>query len=156
MGALLVAEGWPKILDPYSMADFNEKLGFHPGWLWSVVLAVLQFGGGAFLIFGLLTRPLALANAFMLFVTLWFHWSHPYGGAALTSEGLAAAQAASQTLFTGDGLRNLAGDGGALVFHQAQSKALGFSALWSVAALFLAAFGAGPISADQALLKREF
>jgi putative oxidoreductase len=156
VGGLLVVEGWPKILDPYSMAGFNENLGLYPGWLWSLVLAVMQFVGGAFLVVGLLARPLALANAVMLLVTLWFHWSHPYGGAALTPEGLAAAQAASQTLLTEDGVRNLAADGGSIVFHQAQAKAVGFSALWTVAALFLAAFGAGPVSVDRTLLRREF
>lgn len=156
VGALLVMEGWPKILNPYGMADFTELIGFYPGWLWSALLAAMQFAGGLLLAVGLFTRPIALANSVMLFVTLWFHWSHPYGAAALTSDGLAAAQIVGQTLFTDDGFRILAADGGALFLHQVQFKAEGLSALWTVAALFLAAFGAGPLSVDRTLMTREF
>jgi putative oxidoreductase len=156
VGGLLVIEGWPKIVDPYGMATFTEAIGLHPGWLWSAFLAAMQFGGGLLLVVGLFTRPVALANAVMLFITLWFHWSHPYGAAVLTSDGLAAAQIAGQTLFTEDGVRILAADGGALFLHQIQFKAEGLSVLWTVAALFLAAFGAGPLSADRTLLTREF
>jgi putative oxidoreductase len=97
-----------------------------------------------------------LANAIMLAITFWFHWAHPYGLLALTPEGMAAAQAAGQTLFTADGVRNLGADGGAMFLYQVQSKAEGYSALWTIAALFLAAFGAGPLSVDRTILKREF
>lgn len=156
IGALLLVEGWPKIQAPFAMAGFTEGLGMYPGWLWSAVLAVLQFAGGLLILTGFLTRPAALANGVMLAVTFWFHWSHPYGTAALTPEGIAAAQAAGQTLLTEDGVRNLAGDGGVAFLHQVQFKAEGFSALWTVATLFLAAFGAGPLSIDRTVLKREF
>ncbi|WP_322867426.1 DoxX family protein [Aquicoccus sp. G2-2] len=156
VGAMLMIEGWPKIQAPFAMAGFTESLGMSPGWFWSAVLAVMQFGGGALIVAGLLTRPAALANAAMLAITFWFHWTHPYGELALTPEGIASAQAAGQTLFTDAGLRNLAADGGAMFLHQVQFKAEGFSALWAVAALFLAAFGAGPLSVDRTILKREF
>lgn len=156
VGALLVIEGWPKIQAPFAMAGFTEGIGLYPGWLWSAVLAVMQFGGGLLILIGFLTRPVALANAVMLAVTLWFHWTHPYGAVALTPDGIAAAQAAGQVLFTEDGLRNLASDGGAAFLHQVQFKAEGLSALWTMAALFLAAWGAGPLSVDRNILKREF
>ena len=156
VGGLLIIEGWPKIQAPFAMAGFTESIGMYPGWLWSAVLAVMQFVGGLLILVGFLTRPVALANAAMLAITFWFHWSHPYGALALTPEGMAAAQAAGQTLFTADGVRNLAADGGALFLHQVQSKAEGFSALWTVAALFLAAWGAGPLSVDRTIAKREF
>ncbi|MBB6356525.1 DoxX family protein [Aminobacter aganoensis] len=156
VGAMLVIEGWPKIQSPFAMAGFTEAIGFYPGWFWSAVLAALQFVGGLMILAGFLTRPVALANALMLAVTFWFHWSNPYGAMALTQEGIVAAQAAGQALFTADGIRNLAADGGAMFLHQVQFKAEGLSALWTVAALFLAAFGAGPLSVDRTLLKREF
>lgn len=155
VGGMLVMEGWPKIKAPFAMAGFTESLGLHPGWLWSAVLAILQFAGGLMILFGLLTRPVALANAVMLAVTFWFHATHPYGGAILSPDGIAAL-ADNAALFTADGLRNLAGDGGATFLHQVQFKAEGFSALWTVAALVLAAFGAGPLSVDRNILKREF
>ncbi|MFD1881236.1 DoxX family protein [Paracoccus pacificus] len=156
VGALLIVEGWPKILSPFAMAGFTEGIGLYPGWFWSLVLAVMQFVGGVLILVGFLTRPAALANGIMLAVTFWFHWTHPYGELALTPEGMAAAQAAGQTLFTADGLRNLAADGGAVFLEQVQFKAEGLSALWTVAALFLAAWGAGPLSVDRTILKREF
>ncbi|MBC9247463.1 DoxX family protein [Paracoccus sp. 11-3] len=156
VGWLLVVEGWPKIQDPFGMAGFTEALGLYPGRFWSAVLAVLQFGGGLLILVGFLTRPAALANGVMLAVTYWFHLTHPYGDLALTQEGISAAQVAGQTLFTADGIRNLAADGGAVFLHQVQFKAEGLSAIWTVATLFLAAFGAGPLSVDRTLLKREF
>lgn len=156
VGGLLVLEGWPKIQAPFAMAGFTESIGMYPGWFWSAVLAFLQFGGGLMIVLGFLTRPAALANAVMLAITFWFHWTHPYGALALTPEGMSAAQAAGQTFLTVDGVRNLAADGGALFLHQVQSKAEGFSALWTVGALFFAAFGAGPLSVDRTILKAEF
>ena len=82
VGAMLIVEGWPKILAPFAMAGFAESIGMYPGWLWSAVLAVLQLSGGVLIFAGWLTRPAALANAVMLAVTLWFHWTHPYGALA--------------------------------------------------------------------------
>ncbi|MDO5604173.1 MAG: DoxX family protein [Paracoccus sp. (in: a-proteobacteria)] len=155
VGALLVIEGWPKITAPFAMAGFTESIGMYPGWLWSAVLALLQFAGGLLIMAGFLTRPAALANGIMLAVTYWFHATHPYGDAILTPEGMAAL-AENAALFTGDGLRNLADDGGAQFLHMVQFKAEALSALWTVAALALAAWGAGPLSVDRSILKREF
>ena len=111
VGALLIVEGWPKITAPFAMAGFTESIGMYPGWLWSAVLAVLQFVGGLMILVGFLTRPAALANGVMLAVTYWFHVTHPYGTALLTPEGIAALPGQA-SLFTADGLRNLGADGG--------------------------------------------
>ena len=97
----------------------------------------------------------ALANGVMLAVTYWFHVTHPYGTALLTPEGIAALPGQA-SLFTADGLRNLGADGGATFLHMVQFKAEGLSAIWTVAALLLAAWGAGPLSIDRTILKREF
>ena len=105
---------------------------------------------------GFLVRPIALANGVMLAVTLWFHLTHPYGAAMLTPQGMAALLAGTAPYFTAEGLVNLANDGDAQFLHMVQFKAEGLSALWSVAALFFAAFGAGPLSVDRTLFKREF
>lgn len=156
VGGLLVFEGWPKILTPFSMAGFTEDLGLYPGWFWSAILAVMQFVGGIFILLGFLTRPAALVNGVMLAVTYWFHLTHPYGDVFLTPEGLGVVQTAGQGLLTGDGLRQLAADGGTVFLHQVQFKAEALSALWTVAAFWLAAFGAGSLSVDRTLLKREF
>lgn len=157
-GVLLVIEGWPKIMAPFAMSGFTEALGLYPGWLWSAMLAGLQFFGGIALILGLLTRPVALASAVMLAVTLWFHLTHPYGEALLTPEGIAAITGPAAALFSPEAsspLLNLPADGGAGFLHQVQFKAEGFSALWTMAALFFAARGAGPIALDR-LIGRVF
>lgn len=157
-GVLLVVEGWPKIQSPYAMAGFTEALGLYPGALWSAALAGLQFFGGIFLIFGLLTRPVALASAEMLAVTLLFHATHPYGSAILTPEGIAAISSSAAALFTADASNPLIGlpvDGGVGFLHQVQFKAEGLSAIWTVAALFFAAHGGGRFSLDR-LIGRAF
>lgn len=155
VGALLVVEGWPKITAPFAMAGFTENLGLSPGWLWSAILAVMQFAGGLMILAGFLTRPAALANGVMLAVTYWFHATHPYGAAMLTPEGM--AQLGNMAgVFTADGLRNLGSDGGAGFLHTVQFKAEGLSALWTVAALTLAAWGAGPLSVDRSIIRKEF
>ncbi len=156
-GAMLVIEGWPKIQAPFAMTGFAESLGLWPAGFWSLALAVLQFGGGILLVLGLFTRPVALAAGLMLAVTLWYHLTRPYGTALLTPEGIAAfpEQAALFTADAGNSLVNLGRDGGARFLHQVQSKANFLSALWTVAALFFAAFGGGRLSLDRAI-GREF
>jgi len=155
VGAALVLEGWPKIIAPFAQVGFVESIGFYPGWIWSPLLAVMQFFGGIALMAGFLTRPIAFANAVMLAITLWFHVTHPYGDAFLTQAGVDALKSGGQALFTPDGARRLA-DGGALFLQQVQHKAEFLSAIWTVAVLLFAGFGGGPLSVDRTLLKKEF
>lgn len=150
VGGLLVVEGWPKILAPLAQVGFVEGLGFYPGWFWSPLLAVIQFFGGIAIVIGLFTRPVALANAIMLAVTFWYHLTHPYGDAFLTQLGLEAFKAGGDVLFTPDGLSRLA-DGGASFLTQVQHKAEFLSAIWTVAVLFFAGQGGGPLSVDERL-----
>lgn len=154
VGGALVLEGWPKIIAPLAQTGFVESIGFHPGWLWSPLLAVMQFVGGVLLALGLLTRPVALANGVMLAVTLWFHATHPYGDALLTQAGIEALQGAGAELFNANGLSRLA-DGGAAFLAQVQDKAVFLSAIWTIATLFFAGYGGGALSVDRAL-GREF
>lgn len=157
-GTMLVIEGWPKILSPFAMSGFVASLGFHPGALWSLALALLEFGGGIMLVIGLLTRPVALACAFMLAVTWWFHFTHPYGTAILTPEGIQAIAGAAAPYLTPEAtgpLIALNQDGGANFLHLVQLKAEGFSLLWTLSALVFAALGGGALSADR-ILGREF
>ncbi|GIK80085.1 MAG: DoxX family protein [Pseudorhodoplanes sp.] len=154
VGAGLILEGWPKINAPFAMAGFVEGIGFYPGWFWSPLLAVLQFFGGIALVVGFLTRPVAFANAVMLAITWWFHFTHPYGDAFLTQAGIDALKGGSP-FFTPAGMARLA-DGGALFLHQVQRKAEFLSAIWTVAVLIFAGYGGGPLSVDRNILKREF
>jgi len=155
VGGALVIEGWPKIIAPFAQTGFVESIGFFPGWFWSPLLALINFFGGFALMAGFLTRPVALANAVMLGVTWWFHYTHPYGDALLTQAGIDAVKAGSETLLTPDGARRLA-DGGAAFLHQVQDKAVFLSAIWAVATLLFAGYGGGPLSVDRHIIKREF
>lgn len=154
VGLMLTYQGYGKIMDPMGMIGFVESIGFYPGWLWSPIMAYAQFFGGICIAVGLLTRPMALANTFMLAVTLWYHWANPYGGALLTEAGLQALQAADQTLFTPNGLVRLA-DGGTRFLTQVQQKAIDASLFWTGAGGIFAAFGGGYLSIDR-WLKRQF
>lgn len=156
IGGLLMVEGWPKIIAPMAQVGFVENvLGIGPGWFFSPLLAVMQFIGGFMIAVGLFTRPVALANALMLAVTIWFHVTHPYGPTFLTPEGIAFLSENTQYL-TGDGQRRLLADGGAGFLHQVQSKAEFNSTFWAAGAGLIAAFGAGRFSVDRLLIGREF
>jgi putative oxidoreductase len=153
IGGALVVEGWPKIIAPLAQTGFVESIGFYPGWFWSPLLAVMQFFGGLAIVAGLLTRPIALANAVMLAITWWFHYAHPYGDAFLTQTGIEALTG-DGGLFTPDGVRRLA-DGGRAFLTQVQDKADFLSAIWAVATLLFAGWGGGPLSLDR-LFGKEF
>lgn len=155
VGGLLMVEGWGKIAAPMAMTGFVESIGFWPGWFWSPLLAVMQFVGGFLIAIGLLTRPVAFANAVMLGVTLWFHVTHPYGDAFLTAAGIAALEADKAVLFTAEAARPLA-DGGARFLGMMQHKAEFLSAIWALAVLLVAAAGGGPLSVDRNVIGREF
>lgn len=154
IGGMLTIEGWPKIMAPFAQTGFVEGIGFYPGWLWSPVLAALQFFGGMFIAVGLFTRPIALANGVMLAITLWFHYSHPYGDAFLTQAGIDALKAGGD-LFTPTGAARLT-DGGARFLEQVQGKAELASLFWTGGTFLFAAFGGGYLSLDRLLLRKQF
>ncbi|WP_394180904.1 DoxX family protein [Marinomonas posidonica] len=153
IGGMLVIEGWPKIMAPLAQIGFVENIGFYPGWLWSPILAAMQFFGGMFIAVGLLTRPIALANAVMLAITIWFHFAYPYGDAFLTQAGIDALNSGSD-FFTPAGIKRLA-DGGATFLAMVQLKAELSSLFWATGALLIAAFGGGYWSLDR-LFKKQF
>ncbi len=153
VGGMLVIEGWPKITAPLAQVGFVENLGFYPGWLWSPFLAILQFFGGMFIVLGLFTRPIALANGVMLAITLLYHFTHPYGDAFLTQAGIDALKAGSE-FFTPEAKVRLI-DGGAKFLHQVQGKAELASLFWTGGVFLAAAFGGGYLSLDR-LFRKQF
>ncbi|MBW6417012.1 DoxX family protein [Celeribacter sp. PS-C1] len=154
IGLSLVVAGWPKIQAPLAQSGFVESLGISPGWLFSPMLAAMQFFGGFLIAFGLLTRPIALANAVMLLITLWFHMAHPYPEAFFTVEGLAYLQA-NPELLTSAAQSQLLADNGAMFGMRIQEKAIYASLFWAAGAALIAAFGGGYFSLDRKL-KKEF
>lgn len=152
LGGWMLIEGWPKLMSPMSQVGFVEMIGFHPGWLFSPLLAVMQVVGGVSLILGLYTRPFALASTVMLFVTVYYHLHFPYDAAPLlTSAGIEALKAHPE-LTTPTGAKRLA-DGGVFFTELLQHKALELSSIWAIGNLFFAAFGGGFFSLDRRIKK---
>lgn len=152
LGGWMLYEGWPKLMNPMGQVGFVEMIGFHPGWLFSPLLAVMQVVGGISLILGLCTRPFALASTGMLLVTLYFHLHFPYDAAPLlTSAGIEALKANPEFVTPG-GAKRLA-DGGLVLVELLQHKAIQLSSIWAIGNLFFAAFGAGLFSIDGKIKK---
>lgn len=155
IGGLLMVEGWPKVIAPMAQTGFIENvLGLPLPWLFSPLLAIIEFGGGFLIAVGLLTRPAALASTILLVVTIKFHMDHPYGDALLTPEGITFLQANLQYL-TAQGQQYMLTDGGAGFLAQVQGKAEFNSIFWTAGAAIIAAFGGGKLSLDR-LIGREF
>lgn len=154
VGGYLIQAGWPKITDPFAMAGWMDYLGFAPGAVFSLLVAVAEFFGGVLILLGLVTRPAAIAATIVLLVTLWFHAGNPYGPVFLSPEGIEFLTANPQYL-TQAGQQALLGDGGAGFLAGAQSKAILTSLFWALSTALIAAFGGGKLSVD-ARLKKEF
>ncbi|MCA0043295.1 DoxX family protein [Celeribacter litoreus] len=154
IGVSLIVAGWPKIQAPLAQAGFVESLGMAPGWLFSPLLAAMQFFGGFMIAIGILTRPIAFANAIMLLITLWFHMANPYPEAFFSVEGLAFLQA-NPDMLTPEAAKALLADNGAMFGMRIQEKAIYASLFWAAGAALIAAFGGGYFSVDHKL-KKEF
>lgn len=65
-GAILLPPGWAKLTGPLFERDVQlfHQLGFEPAVPLMWLITALELVGGAFLIVGLLTRPIALMIAF--------------------------------------------------------------------------------------------
>ena len=155
IGGMLAFEGFFKIQQPMALAGLVESLGFSPGWLFSPLIAIANLVGGLCIVFGFLTRPMALANAVMLLITLYFHVIAPYGDAFLTQAGIEYLTA-NPDLLTPEGQARLLKDGGADFLNGptgVQLKAVLNSLFWSAGAALIAAFGGGPFSIDRRMAK---
>ena len=152
LGSWMLIEGWPKLMSPMSQVGFVEMIGFHPGWLFSPLLAVMQVVGGISLILGLYTRPFALASTVMLLVTVYYHLQFPYDAAPLLTQAGIDALKANPEMTTPSGAKRLA-DGGLFFVGLLQHKAIQLSSLWAAGNLFFAAFGGGVFSLDRKLRK---
>lgn len=68
LGIIFISRGWLKIKDiKITVKNFNAK-DFKLRIVWETAIAVLEFFGGLFLIFGLLSQPIALLLAIQMFV----------------------------------------------------------------------------------------
>jgi putative oxidoreductase len=72
LGLLMIVHGWPKIKNIKGIAEWMSSNGFKPGIFWAIVVALVEFIGGIFLIFGFLTQIVALLLTIQfLVIVLW-------------------------------------------------------------------------------------
>jgi len=72
LGFLMIVHGWPKIKNIKGIAEWMSSNGFKPGIFWAIVVALVEFIGGIFLIFGFLTQIVALLLTIQfLVIVLW-------------------------------------------------------------------------------------
>lgn len=69
-GVIFIKHGWPKIKSLKDTAKGFSEMGFKPGIFWGTIVALLEFVGGWFLIFGLLTQIVSLLLALQFLVIL--------------------------------------------------------------------------------------
>jgi putative oxidoreductase len=69
-GVIFIKHGWPKIKSLKDTAKSFSEMGFKPGIFWGTIVALLEFVGGWFLIFGLLTQIVSLLLALQFLVIL--------------------------------------------------------------------------------------
>jgi len=72
LGLLMIIHGWPKIKNIKGTAEWMSSTGFKPGIFWAIVVALVEFIGGIFLIFGFLTQIIALLLTIQfLIIAIW-------------------------------------------------------------------------------------
>lgn len=70
VAVIFLAHGWPKIKDLKTTAINFNTMGFKPGRFWGTLVAVVEFFGALFLIFGLFTQIAALLLAVNMSVAM--------------------------------------------------------------------------------------
>ena len=69
LGIVLIAHGWPKIKNIKGTAEWMGQV-FKPGIFWAIVVSVLEFVGGIFLLAGFLTQLIAILVAIQFIVII--------------------------------------------------------------------------------------
>ena len=71
LGIVIVAHGWPKLMDLRRTEEDMDMMGFKPGALWGTIVALMESVGGLFLIVGLFTQAVGVL-LFVEFVIVLF------------------------------------------------------------------------------------
>jgi putative oxidoreductase len=69
LGLILVVHGWPKIKNLKGTAEWMGQM-FKPPMFWAAAVALTEFVGGLFLVFGLLTQVVAFLIAIQFIVII--------------------------------------------------------------------------------------
>jgi len=76
VGAIFIAHGAQKLFGAFGGPGLNgfagmlARLGFRPAMAWAVLVAVVEFAGGIFLILGVMTRLSALLIGIVMVVAI--------------------------------------------------------------------------------------
>ena len=77
-GAILLVHGYVKLFLGGAAFIADKILGFYPPHLWAYFLGILELIGGALIVVGLLTRPIALMLV-IEFLIITFGWNSRFG-----------------------------------------------------------------------------
>ena len=83
-GILLMPHGAGKLFGLFGgyglegTGGYFDSIGFHPGYLFALLVGSLEFFGGALLVLGLLTRPVAAAVVVFMTVAFFIHLPNGY------------------------------------------------------------------------------
>ncbi len=83
-GILLMPHGAGKLFGLFGgyglegTGGYFDSIGFHPGYLFALLVGTLEFFGGALLVLGLLTRPVAAAVVIFMSVAFFVHLPNGY------------------------------------------------------------------------------
>ena len=69
LGLIMITHGWPKIRNLKGTAAWMGQM-FKPGLFWAVVVALTEFVGGIFLVFGFLTQVVSVLVAIQFIVII--------------------------------------------------------------------------------------
>ena len=81
LGIAMMYFGWDKVRDFHANANDFTKMGFKPGWFWGTLVALLEFGGGLFMILGVFVGLIAALFAFQMAlggIMKAFKWKKPF------------------------------------------------------------------------------
>ena len=106
LGIILMVHGWPKIRDLRGNADDFDMMKYKPGVLWGTLVALVEFGGGLMLVFGLFTQLVAVLVA-LQFIFIILHMKRTDGFVDGYEFDLLIAAAACALAFMGGGVWGL-------------------------------------------------
>jgi putative oxidoreductase len=69
LGIILIAHGWPKLRNIKGTAEWMGQM-FKPGIFWAVVVSVIEFVGGVFILAGFLTQIVAVLVAIQFIIVI--------------------------------------------------------------------------------------
>ncbi|AUG54514.1 DoxX family protein [Thalassospira marina] len=83
-GILMMPHGAGKLFGMFGgyglegTGGYFDSIGIHPGYLFALLVGLLEFFGGAMLVLGLLTRPVAAAVVVFMTVAFFIHLPNGY------------------------------------------------------------------------------